>query len=82
VLDHYGRACTCCGATADLTIDHVSSNGNAHRIELFGRAAESTQMYRWLIRNGFPAGYQVLCRACNGSKGDGPSCRLDHGSAA
>jgi hypothetical protein len=78
VLDHYGRSCACCGSAEDLGIDHVNGGGNAHRIALFGRAAESTKMYRWLIRNGFPAGYQILCGPCNSSKAGGAACRLDH----
>ena len=78
MLDHYGRSCACCGSAEDLGIDHVNGGGNAHRIALFGRAAESTKMYRWLIRNGFPAGYQILCGPCNSSKAGGAACRLDH----
>ena len=33
VLDHYGRACSCCGETepAFLTIDHVNNDGAEHR---------------------------------------------------
>ena len=34
--------------------------------------------YGWLIANGFPPGYQTLCRPCNASKADSPACRLDH----
>jgi len=34
---------------------------------------------RWLIKNGFPEGFQTLCRPCNGSKGDGDRCKLNHG---
>lgn len=80
VLDRYGRVCACpgCGAAEDLSIDHVNGGGNAHRIELFGRITESARFYAWLIENGFPDGFQVLCRPCNSSKADGPACRLDH----
>lgn len=78
VLAHYGTSCACCGATDRLTIDHVDGGGNAHRIELFGRLGSSGTFYRWLVANGFPSGYQVLCRPCNASKGTGPACSLDH----
>jgi hypothetical protein len=78
VLDHYGRSCACCGSTERLTIDHVNGGGKAHRIALFGRSAVSTRMYRWLIEQGFPPGYQTLCGRCNTNKGDGPACRLAH----
>jgi hypothetical protein len=77
VFDHYGRVCTCCGAASDLSIDHPDGDGSAHRIALFGqRNAAGTRMYLWLVRQGFPAGYQVLCMPCNRSKGDGAVCRL------
>jgi hypothetical protein len=80
VLDHYGRECACagCGATGNLQIDHVNGNGRAHRLELFGRNSESHLMYRWLIKQGFPPGFQVLCQPCNSSKRDGVACHLDH----
>lgn len=80
VLDHYGRACACCGSTEDLTVDHVDGDGAQHRLELFGkpRGTESTGLYRWLAENGFPEGFQVQCRPCNSSKQGGPACRLSH----
>jgi hypothetical protein len=83
VFDHYGRSCQCCGAADQLTIDHVNGGGAEHREELFGkgRAAGSTAMYLWLIRNGFPPGFQPLCRPCNRSKGRGECCQLDHQEA-
>jgi hypothetical protein len=81
VLDHYGRVCACpgCGATEDLVIDHVNGDGKAHRIKVFGITdSGSYRMYRWLIRNGFPEDFQVLCNRCNSSKNNGPACRLNH----
>jgi len=83
VFGHYGHVCACCGTAKDLSIDHVNGEGRAHRLALFGRSnARTTRFYRWLIDQGFPQGYQVLCLPCNGSKGDGPACRLDHGEAS
>jgi len=80
VLHHYGRVCACCGSTEDLTVDHVEGGGAEHREELFGRrrGTESTAFYRWLIENGFPEGFQALCRPCNSSKQNGAACRLRH----
>lgn len=82
VLAHYGTICACpgCGATENLTLDHVQGNGREHRIELFGRPANvsSDAMYRWLVANGFPAGFQTLCDPCNKSKMTGTACRLGH----
>ena len=75
VFDHYGRVCACpgCGATDDLTIDHVNGGGEQHRRQLNGM-----NLYRWLVVTGFPAGFQVLCRSCNLAKGRNPACLVDH----
>ena len=81
VFDYYGRECACCGATGNLTIDHVDGGGTAHRIALFGQSGgerAGAQFYSWLIRQGYPDGYQVLCMSCNCSKNDGPACRINH----
>lgn len=77
VFDHYGRICACCGTASDLSIDHPGGDGSTHRIELFGhRNAAGMRMYQWLIEQGFPDGFQVLCLPCNKSKSNGPACRL------
>lgn len=77
VFDHYGRACACCGVARQLTIDHVNGDGREHRARIGVRT-----LYVWLVRNGFPDGFQTLCRPCNRSKGTGPVCRLDHSANA
>lgn len=80
VFGHYGRSCACCGTIEDLSIDHVNGDGHAHRMELFGKSqgrAGST-FYHWLVKQGFPPGYQTLCRPCNTSKGRGKNCILNH----
>lgn len=74
VLDHYGRSCACCGATERLTVDHINGDGNVHRAEVGGGWA----IYRWLVNNGFPDGFQILCLRCNVSKKRGTHCRLKH----
>jgi hypothetical protein len=83
VFGHYGRACSCCGTTGDLTLDHVNGDGAQHRLELYGdsQAPGGPRFYRWLVKQGLPPGYQTLCRRCNLSKAKGESCRLDHAAA-
>jgi hypothetical protein len=76
VFGHYGTVCACCGTTENLTIDHVNGGGTKHREELGGIGG--IQFYVWLIRNGFPEGFQTLCNPCNISKGNGLACRLKH----
>lgn len=67
VLTHYADGhkpeCTCCGE-GDMTLlnlDHLEGGGNVHRREVgFGPA-----FYRWVIKQNFPKGFQVLCYNCN-----------------
>lgn len=72
-LAAYGNACACCGeATWEfLGIDHMNGDGAAHRIALTGSRYQGggTVMYRWLKRNGYPAGFRVLCHNCNAARG-------------
>jgi acetyltransferase-like isoleucine patch superfamily enzyme len=69
VLRKYGdgrAVCVCCGESRDefLSVDHINGGGRAHRASFKG-----TSIYAWLTRNGFPAGYQILCMNCNFAKG-------------
>lgn len=82
VFNYYGWRCACCGTTRMLSIDHVAGGGNEHRETLLGRNAGATRFYAWLIEQGFPAGYQTLCKPCNTSKADRAHCTLDHHRAA
>lgn len=82
VLDYYGRKCQCpgCDVTEEkfLAVDHIDGGGNAHRREIGG--GSSTTFYRWLIKNEFPPGFQVLCHNCNSAKGFYGFCpHLDKG---
>jgi hypothetical protein len=74
VFAHYGTACACCGSTSSLQIDHIEGMRNAPR----GSPRSGASLYRWLVSRNFPPGFQTLCRACNRSKGEGPSCTLTH----
>lgn len=60
-----GYVCACCGETelAFLCIDHINNDGAEHRRKIKRRV-----IYRWLVANGFPPGYQVLCANCNQGK--------------
>lgn len=65
VMEAYGGAhCACCGESTYefLTIDHIDNDGAKHR------AAIGSHLYRWLIENDFPEGFQVLCMNCNWGK--------------
>ena len=65
VLKKYGgEICICCQETTleFLTLDHINGGGNKHRKEV-------KNLYRWIVRNNFPPGFQVLCMNCNFAKG-------------
>lgn len=68
VLRHYGECCACCGESWPifLTIDHIEGGGAKHRREINNKGGHN--FYRWLIKNNFPKGFQVLCSNCNLAK--------------
>jgi len=66
-----GVRCACCGVEhlVFLSIDHINGGGNQHRNQLrqggyFGGGG-GWRMYKHLQREGYPAGYRVLCFNCN-----------------
>lgn len=66
-LIHYGGnppKCNYCGEShiEFLTIDHIHGGGKKHRRRISGH------IYRWLIKNNFPEGFQILCWNCNCGK--------------
>lgn len=69
VFQHYSGGlprCIACGETdiIVLTIDHINNDGAEHR----KTQGTGTGLYRWLRKNGYPEGYQVLCANCNTRK--------------
>lgn len=65
VLTNGEGTCRWCGQ-GDIDVlcfDHIDNNGAAHRKEV-GNSA----MAWWLIKNDYPAGFQVLCYNCNNKK--------------
>jgi len=69
-LQKYSNAsepyCSCCkeNAIEFLSIDHI--NG---RMGEEGDRKTGYNLIRWLIRNNYPEGFQVLCHNCNQAKG-------------
>ena len=61
-------SCVRCGFNDPraLQIDHINDDGADQRREVGGsRTSAGTTFYRWLRRNKYPDGYQVLCANCN-----------------
>jgi hypothetical protein len=72
VLAAYGGKCECCGESARefLAVDHKFGGGNQHRAELRKTGiGGGTGFYRWLISNGFPDSFRLLCHNCNQARG-------------
>ena len=70
VLTHYGNgklACTKCGYNdiRALSIDHINGKGSEHRDSI-----KHANVYVWLVKNGYPEGYQTLCMRCQWIKRD------------
>ena len=71
IFEAYGGAkCDCCGESIFefLTVDHTNGGGNKHRKTIRGN------FYGWLIKNGFPFGFRVLCMNCNFATRYGRPC--------
>jgi hypothetical protein len=60
--------CRCCETTylPHLTIDHIDGHGADTRRRT--GQGKGYALYRWLIANDLPSGYQVLCWNCNSAK--------------
>lgn len=69
VLEYYGKMCDCCGETIEqfLCIDHINGGGKGHRKELEAQGIKShgSCFYKWIIDQGFPEEYRILCHNCN-----------------
>lgn len=62
--------CECCGEkeVKFLCMDHIDGDGAEHRKKMGRRDWGGRQLYYWLIKNGFPPGFQVLCFNCNSAR--------------
>lgn len=71
VLDHYGRACECCGESTFefLALDHSGGKGDGAQHRRDNGLNSGWETYKWIIDNGFPEGFRVLCHNCNSAYG-------------
>ena len=69
ILTHYSTnnlpSCAWCGIsdTDVLCIDHINDDGYEQRKNNPSRCGSG--LYKWLRKNDYPEGYQVLCANCN-----------------
>jgi hypothetical protein len=76
VIAGYGGRCECCGLTEPagfLCVEHVDRDGKAHRLATGGN------VYRDLVRRGFPAGVMILCYNCQMARAFHGSCPHERG---
>jgi glucan-binding YG repeat protein len=64
-LKHYSggtMSCARCGFDdiRAISLDHVNGDGAAHRRQF----KDSWAVFRWIKKNGYPEGFQVLCMNC------------------
>ena len=65
--------CSCCNENEIdfLSIDHIDGRKYLKNEE---KKLVGPRLYRFLIKNNFPSGYQVLCYNCNSAKSDRGFC--------
>ena len=69
VISYYSNgenACKCCGLDVYefLCVDHINNDGAEHRKQIGG----SSELIKWIIKNNYPSGFQILCQNCNVGK--------------
>jgi hypothetical protein len=82
VFSHYCGGpphCQCPGCDVTfiefLQLDHVNGDGARHRKEN-KLGTGGPRLWRWVRAQGYPEGFQVLCRNCNGAKFTRAACPL------
>lgn len=71
-----GYTCACCNETKApcfLQLDHVNGDGCSH-LGASGKRLKGDSLYRWLQKNKYSPGFQVLCADCNFAKGNEVEC--------
>ena len=68
--------CNCCGEDKIdfLTIDHIEGkkqmDSDKNIVSLgYNSKMSSYSLYKWILNNNFPDGFQILCTNCNCAKG-------------
>lgn len=74
ILEHYSNGipkCACCGEEKIefLSIDHINGGGHKHRKSIGGQKID-----QWLLQQGFPDGFRILCHNCNQALGNYGYC--------
>ena len=79
VFSYYSKGtpkCKCCGVKelVFLTIDHINGGGRKHLRKHSRELRGGYVFYRWLKKNNYPKGFQILCYNCNCGKRSSKKC--------
>lgn len=71
VFAHYGRFCVCCGENEPLflALDHGPDAPSRKN-----NPSQKTNLTKWVVENGFPKGFRILCHNCNMATRYGRTC--------
>ena len=85
ILQYYSKqlsksnipCCRCCGENFHinfLAVDHIAGkkemDSEPELVELgYSSSWNTTELLKWIIKNNFPKGFQILCHNCNYAKG-------------
>ena len=78
ILQHYSELgvpkCICCGEEHEefLELNHINGGGVKHRKMI--KASPGVGFYRWVIKNKYPAMFNIMCSNCNKSRGNRGYC--------
>lgn len=70
VFTHYSKGqpkCACCNETIIefLALDHINNDGAKDR----AKGLSGDMIYRYVKKNNYPKGFQILCHNCNQARG-------------
>lgn len=68
IIEHYTSGLNHCRHCGEddldvLSVDHINDDGATHR-----KHVKAEVLYKWLIDNKYPEGFQILCWNCNHKK--------------
>jgi len=68
IIKHYSKGKMCCAQCGEkkicvLHLDLIKGRGLQYRLKM--GCDSSISFFRWIVKNNFPSGFQILCVNCN-----------------